>query len=91
MGWSNHLWFKFTNRFKIKIKNENLSNAVYLIEEPVGVANFVGGLKLKNYSDDEIKKYDEMIKGVGLDDVVKVYEKVFKGDYRKVLGKLGKR
>ena len=74
-----------------KIKNENLSNAVYLIEEPVGVANFVGGLKLKNYSDDEIKKYDEMIKGVGLDDVVKVYEKVFKGDYRKVLGKLGKK
>ena len=74
-----------------KIKNENLSNAVYLLDDVRGVADFIGGMKLENYEDDDIKNFDEIIKSVKLCDVKEVYKKVLELAKRKVYGELDKK
>lgn len=73
-----------------KIKNRILSGSVYLIEEPRGMANFVGEAKLQDYSDDEIKNLDDEIKKVRVKDVVEIFQKIFNQKVKKVYGELDK-
>ncbi len=73
-----------------KIKNEMLSNAVYLISNVNGLADFVGKLKIKGVSDDDIMRVDEMIKSIEIEDVKNVYEKVFLKKRRKVYAEIDK-
>ena len=68
-----------------------MSNAVYLLDDVRGVADFIGGMKLENYEDDDIKNFDEIIKSVKLCDVKEVYKKVLELAKRKVYGELDKK
>lgn len=59
-----------------KIKNANLSDLIYLQENPKSSANFVGGLLLSGYSVDEIENFDDLINAVTVDDLINVWEKI---------------
>jgi zinc protease len=59
-----------------KIKNANLSDLIYLQENPRSSANFVGGLLLSGYSVDEIENFDDLINAVTVDDLLDVWEKI---------------
>lgn len=63
-----------------KIKNQMLSNTIYLSENPESAARFVGAMLLDGYNKEEIINYDEAIKNISLDDVKKAWEKVSKAD-----------
>lgn len=77
---------KITDSDIEKIKNETLSNVVYMFENPISIANFVGGMLISNYEIEDVENYDEMIKSVSRDDVVNVWKKVFDSKIRKVNG-----
>lgn len=71
-----------------KIKNSTLSSAIYLQENPSSSVNFVVGLLFSGYSIDEIENFDEVIKAITVDDLLKVWEKV-KASKVKVNGYVG--
>lgn len=70
----------------IRIRNEILSNAIYMLENPSSIAGFVGGMKLDGYEVLEIENYDEMIKSISKEDVVKVYNKIKNIDKKEING-----
>lgn len=59
-----------------QIKNQVLSDTVYLQENPTSAARFVGSMLLNGYNAEEIINYDAAIKAVTLDDVKNVFLKV---------------
>ena len=60
-----------------EIKNQYLSNAIYLADDLQRVAGFVGGMVVDGYDVKDIREYDEMIKNISIDDVKNVYRKIF--------------
>ena len=71
-----------------KIKNSTLSNTIYLQENPSSSVNFVVGLLFAGYTIDEIENFDEAIKAITVDDLLKVWDKV-KASKVKVSGYVG--
>ena len=71
-----------------KIKNSKLSNTIYLQENPSSSVNFVVGLLFAGYTIDEIENFDEAIKAITVDDLLKVWDKV-KSSKVKVSGYVG--
>lgn len=59
-----------------KIKNQMLSNTVYMQENPESAARFAGAMLMNGYSAQEIMLYDEAILKVSVEDVLKVWQKV---------------
>jgi predicted Zn-dependent peptidase len=62
----------------LKIKNQMLSETVYLQENPQTAAKFVGEMLLADYSPDEIIHFDEAIKNITVEDVLNAWAKVEK-------------
>lgn len=58
-----------------KIKNQMLSSAVYMQENPESAARFAGEMLLAGYSPEEIMAYDEAIKSVSVGEVIAAWEK----------------
>lgn len=59
-----------------KIKNQTLSNAVYLQENPETSASFVGSMLISGYTTDEIRNYDKIILSITLEDIHNAWSKV---------------
>lgn len=59
-----------------KIKNQMLTNTIYLQENPQTAARFAGSMLMNGYTTEEIMHYDEAIESVKVEDVKKVWEKV---------------
>lgn len=59
-----------------KIKNQMLSNTVYMQENPQSAARFAGSMLLNGFKAQEIMFYDEAILKVSVEDVLKVWQKV---------------
>ncbi len=59
-----------------QIKNQVLSDTVYLQENPESAARFAGSMLLSGYTTEEIINYDEAIKAVMLEDIKNVFEKL---------------
>ena len=74
-----------------KIKNEMLSNAIYLISDVNGLADFVGKLKIKGINDYEIMRVDEMIKSIELEDIKNVYRKVWNIKTKQIFAEIDKK
>jgi len=72
----NHGLKLLTEEKLAKIKNQVLSDTVYLQENPESAARFAGSMLLGGYSTDEIINYDTAIKAVTLDDIKKVFAKL---------------
>ncbi len=66
----------------IKIKNQVLSDTVYLMENPESTARFIGSMLLDGYSDEEIEKYDENLQDVLLTDIQTAWQKVLQSEVR---------
>ena len=66
----------------LKIKNQMLSETVYLQENPQTAAKFVGEMLLADYSPDEIIHFDEAIKNITVEDVLNAWAKVEKSVVR---------
>ena len=60
----------------LKIKNQMLSDTVYLQENPQTAAKFVGEMLLAEYTPEEIIHFDEAIKSITVEDVLRAWEKV---------------
>ena len=69
-----------------EIKNESLSNAIYMLENPQSIASFVGAMLIDGKSVEEIENYDEFIKSVSFDDVKAVWNKVINQEKREIYG-----
>lgn len=65
-----------------KIKNQILSDTVYMLESPEKTARFVGSLLMNGYSAREIELYDESLQAISVEDVRQVWQKVMKSDVR---------
>lgn len=61
-----------------RIKNQLLSGAVYLLENPQSAAQFAGGMLMSGYSPEEVMTYDDIIAAVSLDDVLAAWRKAWK-------------
>lgn len=59
-----------------KIKNQMLSEIVYMQENPESSARFVGNMFLQGYSAEDIINLDKKIKEIGVQDVINVWEKM---------------
>ena len=59
-----------------KVKSQILSSVIYLQENPISAARFVGEMFLAGYSAEEISRYDETLQAVSLDDIHKVWQKI---------------
>ena len=70
----------------LKIRNEVLSNTIYMLENPTSIASFVGEMAIDGYSVDEIKNYDEMIKSISKDDVINAWNKFYNLRRREIYG-----
>ncbi len=60
----------------LKIRNETLSNTIYMLENPTSIAGYVGMMMLDGYSVDEIMNYDEIIKDISKEDIIDVFNKI---------------
>ena len=60
----------------LKIKNQLLSDTVYMQENPRTAAKFVGEMLLAKYTPDEIIHYDDAIKNISVEDVLTAWQKV---------------
>ena len=60
----------------LKIKNQLLSDTVYMQENPQTAAKFVGEMLLAKYTPDEIIHYDDAIKNISVEDVLTAWQKV---------------
>lgn len=69
-----------------EIKNESLSNTIYMLENPQSIASFVGAMLIDGKSVEEIENYDEFIKSVSFDDVRGVWDKLVNNDKREIYG-----
>lgn len=58
-----------------KIKNQALSEVIYLQENPESAARFAGGLLLSGYTPDEVENYDAMLRSITLEDVRAAWQK----------------
>lgn len=65
-----------------KIKNQILSDTVYLLENPESTARFVGALLLGGYKVEDIEQYDETLQTVTLDDVRQAWQRVLQSDVK---------
>ena len=72
----------------VKIKNQILSDTVYLLENPESTARFVGAMLLSGYCVDKIEQYDEDLQAVSLDDVLQAWKIVGQSNVR-LTGYLG--
>ena len=77
---------KICNQDVERIKNETLSNVVYMLENPTSIAGFVGGLILDGFNVDAVENYDEMIKSISKEDIISVWKKVDNLDKKEVYG-----
>lgn len=59
-----------------QIKNQSLSDVIYLQENPESAARFAGELLLLGYTPEEVENYDEMLRKVTLEDVLRAWQKV---------------
>lgn len=59
-----------------KIKNQVLSDTVYLLENPKSTARFVGALLLDGYNKEEIEQYDVKLQKISLEDIHQAWETV---------------
>ena len=67
---------ELTEEKLLKIKNQMLSDTVYLQENPQTAAKFVGEMLMAKYKPDEIIHFDDAIKNITVEDVFKAWEKV---------------
>ncbi len=65
-----------------QIKNQALSDVIYLQENPESAARFAGGLLLAGYTPDEAENYDAALKAVTLEDVRTAWQKVLSSQTR---------
>ncbi len=65
-----------------QIKNQSLSDVIYLQENPESAARFAGGLLLLGYTPEEVENYDAALKAVTLDDVRAAWQKVLSSQTR---------
>ena len=65
-----------------KIKNQMLSDTVYLLENPESAAQFVGTMLMSDYSADEIMHYDEVLQAITLENVLEAWNKVMQSEVR---------
>ena len=65
-----------------KIKNQILSDTVYLLENPDSTVHFVGTMLLGGYSVEEIEQYDENLQAISLEDIQQAWKIVEKSDVR---------
>ncbi|MCM1324497.1 MAG: insulinase family protein [Acetobacter sp.] len=65
-----------------KIKNQVLSAAVYLQENPESAARFAGGLLLLGYTPDEVENYDLLVREITPEDVAAAWHKVLGAEGR---------
>ena len=66
----------------LKIKNQMLSDTIYMQENPQSAARFVGEMLLADYTPEEIINYDEAIKNISVEDVISAWQKVQKSVVR---------
>ena len=59
-----------------EIKNESLSNTIYMLENPQSIASFVGAMLIDGKSVEEIENYDEFIKSVSIARVIVVNDRI---------------
>ena len=71
-----------------EIKNQYLSNAIYLADDLQRVAGFVGGMVVDGYDAKDIREYDEMIRDINIEDVKNIYRKIFDKKLSNVVGYL---
>lgn len=67
---------ELTEEKLLKIKNQMLSDTIYVQENPQTAAKFVGEMLIAQYSPEEIIHFDEAIKNITVDDVLAAWEKV---------------
>ena len=65
-----------------RVKNQVLSETIYMQENPESAARFVGAMLMDGYNADEIMNYDEVIAKVKVDEIVQVWQKVQKAKVR---------
>lgn len=71
-----------------EIKNQYLSEAIYLADDIRSVAGFVGVMAINGYDVNEMKNYDMMINDINVNDVKDVYNKIFNNKLSCVVGLL---
>lgn len=80
---------KLTQEKLIQIKNQTLSNAIYLQENPETSASFVGAMLIAGYTAEEIRNFDQTILSITLEDIHNAWAKIMSSP-TKVTGYLQK-
>ena len=65
-----------------KIKHQELSDTVYLQDNPESTARFIGGMLMSGYTVDEIMNYDKLLMKVTIDDIQNAWQKVLQSKVR---------